>query len=101
MSEARAKIRLNRLEADIGEIRVRLTAFKEIVVRIDERLSHLASATDIARIEAPLPYLATRADLAEKPGKGYLCLVIGTLIVAYAAGLAGLATLPVLTKLMP
>jgi hypothetical protein len=34
-----------------------------------------------------------RAELAEKPSKTYLWMVLGVLIMAYAAGLAGLAVL--------
>jgi hypothetical protein len=40
------------------------------------------------------------AELADKPGKVYLATAIGVLLVAYAAGLAGLAALPVLTRLV-
>jgi len=46
-----------------------------------------------ATLTATLPHLATRAELAEKPGKAYLWGVLAVLIAAYAAGLAGLAVL--------
>lgn len=38
-------------------------------------------------------FAAIRADLAEKPSKTYLWMVLGALIMAYAAGLAALAVL--------
>jgi hypothetical protein len=34
-----------------------------------------------------------RAELADKPGKTYIWMVLGVLIMAYTAGLAGLAVL--------
>jgi len=47
-----------------------------------------------------LPHLATKAELADKPGKVFLATAIGILIAAYAVGLAGLAALPVVAKLV-
>ena len=45
------------------------------------------------RIDAQLPYLATKADLAEKPSKTYMWGILAVLLTAYACGLAGLAIL--------
>ena len=42
---------------------------------------------------ATLPHLATKADLAEKPGKIYMWGILAVLLTAYACGLAGLAVL--------
>lgn len=78
MSEIRVgqiEARLDRLEEDVREIKAMLAGLVPIIHRID----------------ATLPHLATKAELAEKPGKTYLWMVLGVLIVAYAAGLAGLA----------
>ena len=47
----------------------------------------------VARIDAQLPYLATKADLAEKPSKIYMWGILAVLLTAYACGLAGLAIL--------
>jgi hypothetical protein len=84
MSEARTEIRLDHLEEDMREIKATLARLEPMIIRID----------------AQIPHLATKAELAEKPGKVYLATAIGVLLVAYAAGLAGLAALPVLTKLV-
>lgn len=84
MSEFRTEQRLDRLESDVGEIKATLRRLEPMIIRID----------------AQLPHLATKAELAEKPGKLWLTTAIGVLLVAYAAGLAGIAALPVLTRLM-
>jgi hypothetical protein len=84
VSEARAEIRLDHLEENVREIKTTLARLEPIIIRID----------------ATLPHLATQAELADKPGKTYLATAIGVLLVAYAAGLAGLAALPVLTRLV-
>jgi hypothetical protein len=47
----------------------------------------------VARIDAQIPYLATKADLAEKPGKAYMWGIMAALLTAYACGLAALAIL--------
>jgi hypothetical protein len=88
MSEARAEIRLDHLEEDMREIKTTLARLEPLIICIDERLT------------STLPNLATKAELADKPGKVYLATAIGVLLVADAAGLAGLAALPVLTRLV-
>lgn len=45
----------------------------------------------IVRIDATMPHLATKAELADKPGKFYLWAVLAALLAAYAAGLAAVA----------
>lgn len=82
MSEAR----IDRLEEDIREIRATLARLEPMIIRIDATLPHLATKAELAAEIAAL-----RGELADKPGRAYLWLVLGTLIVAYAAGLAGLA----------
>jgi hypothetical protein len=47
----------------------------------------------VGRIDAQIPYLATKADLAEKPGKAYMWGIMAALLTAYACGLAALAIL--------
>jgi hypothetical protein len=88
MSEAHAEIRLDHLEEDMREIKTTLARLEPLIICIDERLT------------STLPNLATKTELADKPGKVYLATAIGVLLVAYAAGLAGLAALPVLTRLV-
>jgi hypothetical protein len=46
-----------------------------------------------AMLAATLPHLATKAELAEKPGKTYVWGILAVLLTAYACGLAGLAVL--------
>ena len=46
-----------------------------------------------AMLAATLPHLATKAELAEKPGKTYMWGILAVLLTAYACGLAGLAVL--------
>jgi hypothetical protein len=46
-----------------------------------------------AMLTATLPHLATKAELAEKPGKTYMWGILAVLLTAYACGLAGLAVL--------
>jgi hypothetical protein len=94
MSEAR-DLRFERLEEDVREIKATLAQLLPLVIRVDERLN------------STLPQLATKAELADvrteladKPGKTYLATAIGVLLVAYAAGLAGLAALPVIAKVV-
>ena len=49
--------------------------------------------TMVARIDAQIPYLATKADLANKPGKAYMWGILAASLTAYACGLAELAVL--------
>jgi hypothetical protein len=73
--------RVARLEDDMREVKGTLSRLEPMIVRID------------ATLTATLPHLATKAELADKPGKAYLWGVLAVLIAAYAAGLAGLAVL--------
>ena len=66
-----------RLETAVGELRVAVGELQVMVARIDARI----------------PYLATKADLAEKPGKAYMWGIMAALLTAYACGLAALAIL--------
>jgi hypothetical protein len=82
MSEAR----IDRLEEDMHEIRAVLGRLEPMINRIDAQLPHLATKAELTTGLAEL-----RAELADKPGKVFLATAIGVLLVAYAAGLAGLA----------
>ena len=73
--------RVGRLEGDMRELKATLGRLEPLIVRLDEQ------------IRATLPHLATKADLADKPGKAYLWAILAALVAAYAAGLAGLAIL--------
>ena len=79
---------------------------KSAITSLDARTARVELA--IVRIEAmlaaTLPYLATRAEVAElrtemvagfadKPGKTYMWGILAVLLTAYACGLAGLAVL--------
>jgi hypothetical protein len=106
MSEARAEDRLVRLEEDVREIKTTLAGLVPMIARIDERLNatlpHLATKAELAIGLSDLrtEIAAVKVELADKPGKMWLTTAIGVLLVAYAAGLAGLAALPVITKLV-
>jgi hypothetical protein len=102
MSEARTEDRLGRLERDVAEIRTTLAGLVPLIHRIDARLPYLATkdelTTGLSGLRSEIG--AVRVELADKPGKMWLATAIGLLIVAYTAGLAGLAALPVITKLV-
>src|SRR3954452_17288276 len=99
MSDAiNAEMRLDRLEADMRDVKTILGRVEQGLSRIYERLSG---------IEATLPHLAARAELvglrtdlltqlADKPGKAWLTGAIAVPLAAYALGLASLAALPAL-----
>jgi hypothetical protein len=63
-------------------------------------LSDLRVEGATLRTEVATRFGELRTELAEKPGKIFLATAIGVLLVVYAAGLAGLAALPILAKLV-
>jgi hypothetical protein len=73
--------RLSRVENDVRDIKDTLVELKVTVTRME------------AKLDATLPHLATKADLADKPGKAYMWGILATLLTAYACGLAALAVL--------
>jgi hypothetical protein len=79
MSEARTEARLDRIEEDIREIKTTLGRLEPLIIRIDERL------------KTELPYLATKAELAEKPSRAYLWGVMAAMVGAQAVALAATA----------
>lgn len=79
MSEARTENRLDRLERDVAEIKTTLANLVPLIHRIDERLN------------TALPQLATKAELADKPSRGYLWGVMAAMVGAHAVALAAAA----------
>ena len=75
--DPRLEARVSRVETDLGDMKRTLDELKVMVARID----------------AQIPYLATKADLADKPGKAYMWGIMAALLTAYACGLAALAVL--------
>jgi hypothetical protein len=95
MSEARTADRLDHLERDVGEIKTLLARLEPMIIRIDATLPHLATKAELTGEVGKLSIA-----LADKPGKTYLATAIGILIAAYALGLAGLAALPTVARLL-
>jgi hypothetical protein len=83
-----SEVRTQHLEDDMRQVKAALARLEPLIVRIDERLTstlpHLATKAELTTGLTDL-----RVELAEKPGKTYLWMVLGVLLVAYAAGLAG------------
>lgn len=77
--------RVIRLEDEMRDVKSVLGQIVPMLVRIQTTL------------DSTLPHLATKAELAEKPGKAYLWGVLAVLIAAmtasYGAGLAAIALL--------
>ena len=65
------------VEGDVRDIKDTLTELKVMVARID----------------AQIPYLATKAEITTLPSKTYMWGILGVLLTAYACGLAALAVL--------
>jgi hypothetical protein len=66
MSEARTvrlEDRLDRLEGDVHDIKGMLARLEPMIIRIDERLQHVASQAAVAAIKATLTHLATKAEM--------------------------------------
>jgi hypothetical protein len=97
--------RLALVEGDVRDIKDTLTDLRVMIARVDANMSYLATKADVAgleaRMEARFGGVETRfggleARLAEKPGKTYMwgmCGILGALLMAYACGLAALAIL--------
>lgn len=95
--------RVARLEEDVRDIKATLARLEPMIIRIDAILPHLATKaelaelrtevkTDLAGLRAELTDFRgeVRAALADKPSRAYLWGVFTALIAAYAAGLAAL-----------
>lgn len=76
--------RVMRLEGDVQDIKDTLHDLKVMVARIDAQIPYLATKAEIAGLEA---------KLAEKPSQTYMWGILAALLTAYACGLAALAVL--------
>jgi len=84
----RMEARVARLEQDMQEVKAVLGRIEPLIIRIDATMPHLATKAELAVLGSDL-----RAELADKPSKTYMWGVLGVLILAYAAGLAALAVI--------
>ena len=73
--------RITRLEEDMRDVKSAIGRLEATTIEIK------------AMLAATLPHLATKAELAEKPGKLYMWGILAVLLTAYSCGLAGLAVL--------
>jgi len=113
MSEAR----IDRLEADMRDVNVRLRSIEAAVTRIEATLNavlpHLATKAELTdlrndtsaglgslRSEMTTGFAELRVEIARMPSKLYLITAIGVLFAGQATALAALALLPVMTKLL-
>jgi len=101
--------RVSRLESGMSDVKAALVRLEGAVSELRAVVSDLRTVvsdlrTVVARVDAQMPYLATKADVAEvrtevrtgladKPGKTYMWGVLSVLLTAYACGLAALAIL--------
>ena len=77
------------------EVKATLAQMMAIIVRMDATLPHLATKAELADVRSDLlkEIGAIRAELAEKPSRAYLWGVLAVLVTAYGAGLAAVAVL--------
>ena len=91
--------RVSRLEEGMREVKSSIDRLEERTARLEVGIAEIK-----AMLEATLPHLATKAEVADlrtemvagfadKPGKTYMWGILAALLAAYACGLAGLALL--------
>jgi hypothetical protein len=91
--------RVARLEDDMREVKAVLWRLEPMIIRIDAvvnaTLPTLATKADLADLRGEAAELRSdlRTELGEKPSKTYMWGVLGVLITAYAAGLAAMAVI--------
>jgi hypothetical protein len=99
--------RVARLEADMSEVKSLLHGqVVPLLHRIDERLNHTASKVGLSnvaaelrsetndlRIEMSTRLLGIQAELAERPTRSYLWMVVGVMVATVLAAAIGGATL--------
>jgi hypothetical protein len=94
--------RVSRLEEDMRESRTAWSRAEASLARIEATLPHLATKAHVAELRAEMEQRITGVEvtigrvetqLAEKPGRTYLWGILGVLLAAYACGLAALAVL--------
>jgi hypothetical protein len=85
--------RVARLEDDMREVKAILAQILPMIIRIDATLPHLATKAELAQVRSDLTseIAQVRSELADKPGKAYLWAMLAVLLAAYAAGLAAVA----------
>ena len=86
MSDTQAAI--GRLEPAVADLNARVSVLQTDMADVKLMLARMEE-----RLNATLPRLATKADLAEKQNKTYLWGIMAALLTAYACGLAALAVL--------
>jgi uncharacterized coiled-coil protein SlyX len=85
------------VEGDVRDIKETLTDMRVMIARMDAHMSHLATKAEIAELrtdmQTGLAELRTEmhAGFAETPSKTYMWGILGVLLTAYACGLAALA----------
>jgi hypothetical protein len=72
--------RVDRLDRNMGEMKLALARLEPVVIRMDVSMA------------ATIPHLARTADLSDKPDKAYLWGILGVLAAAIVAGI-GVAAL--------
>jgi hypothetical protein len=83
--------RLSRVEGNVHDLKDILGELKVMVARVDAQIPYLATKAEIAGLEVKLAGLEVK--LTDKPGKAYMWGILAVLLTAYACGLAALAVL--------
>jgi septal ring factor EnvC (AmiA/AmiB activator) len=81
------------VESKIGGVESKISGVESKISGVESKISGVESK--ISGVESKISEMRAemRAELADKPGKTYIWMVLGVLIMAYTAGLAGLAVL--------
>ena len=91
--------RVSRLEGEVHDMKATMGRLElmvtEIKATLEATLPHLATKREVADLRAEMKgeLAALRVELAEKPSKAYMWGVLTALLTAYACGLAALAIL--------
>lgn len=82
--------RLGALEKDIGQVMEALGRLELAMTEIRATVPHLATKVDVEQARSDLGGKVSqiRVDLAEKPGKTYLWMVLAVLVAAVLGGMA-------------
>jgi hypothetical protein len=91
--------RVSRVEENIRNMKSSVARLEDTTNRLEIAIVRME-----AKLDATLPHLATKAEVAElradmvagfadKPGKTYMWGILAVLLTAYACGLASLAVL--------
>jgi chromosome segregation ATPase len=85
--------KIGTLDGKIGTLDGKIGTLDGKIGTLDGKIGTLDGKIGDLRAEMHSELSKLRAELADKPGKTYLWMVLGVLIMAYTAGLAGLAIL--------